>query len=236
MTSLQSWIQKALSQCQMSPKVEAYAMGRGASEESLSDLRVRTWTPYEEEVCPDPGFARRYGAHGEGLTGFLVAPYYAPWGAVMGFEARRVDRKVISDVRAPAAKRWCPIFLGLTPQAMRKIWEGSAVWLTEGLFDMFALQWVVNGVVLATVTANLSRSQTRFLARYMNNRVHIVYDRDKPGQEGSEKASYWLSRHGIDHEVVSYRGGTDPGEIWDKGGQRALKEAFWHVTTTGERT
>lgn len=223
-------MQEILSGLTLTPEVERYALGRGASSESLRDLRVGTWA-LAQTPCPDLAFVKRYGPHGEKLQGKLIAPYFAPRGEFVGFESRNVRRKFISDVRLPEAKRWCPTWLGLSPARMKAIWEGCDVWLVEGLFDLFPLELVVpkGDVVLASITAMLSHNQARFLSRFLKGQLHVVYDMDKGGRKGSEKVKTWMDSLGVRCRRVEYRGGDDPGEIWDKGGEIALRQAFWHI-------
>lgn len=223
-----------------------YLLGRGLQESRIRDLNIVTWT---RPATPtnDLAFVKHYGPSGCGeakdtadLRQFFIVPFYGPRGNVLGFEGRALDgQKRITDFRTGDAK-WTPVFVGLTATAMQKIWAGGDVWIVEGLFDMAALERVVPecDVVLATLRAKLSDAHVAFLGRFVKGTVHMVYDNDETGQKqmhgwvdaatgrhrrGALERLRWV---GAEARAVSYRGGKDPGEIWDRGGQQALWDAF----------
>ena len=123
---------------------------------------------------------------------------------------------------------------------MPSIWSGGDVWICEGLFDKFPLEWAVpsGDAVLATVRAKLSDSHVEFLRRFCTGTIHMVYDRDETGRKATVgwvdaetgRKRYGaldaLKRVGLKCVDVQYRGGKDPGEIWDHGGAAAVKAAF----------
>ena len=95
-------------------------------------------------------------------------------------------------------------------------------------------------VVLGCGTARLSRDQTNFLARFLtsSSMVHVAFDEDETGRrmvtgyEDPKTGKWvtgvldWLERVHINSRHVRYRGGKDPGEIWEAGGKPALRKAF----------
>jgi len=231
-----SWLSDALEMCELSEKVEEHLLGRGLKESTIASEGMVAWTPTEEPV-PDIMFAKHYGLHGESLRGMVVCPVWSPKGSVIGFEARAIDKKFITDYRLPKAA-WNPFWLG-TKGAMEKIWAGGDVWIGEGLFDKAALEWAIpeTDAILASVTAKLSKRHVDFLKRFCVGRVHMVYDRDETGRRGvlgyTDKTGkkYWgalesLQFVGLKCRDVVYQGGKDPGEIWDVGGVSAVKKAF----------
>jgi len=80
-------------------------------------------------------------------------------------------------------------------------------------------------VVLASVRAHLSYAHIQFLRRFASY-VHMVYDEDETGREGSAAALSMLSRVGVMSRVVRYCGGKDPGELWDAFGEDGLRRIF----------
>ena len=211
-------------------------MGRGAKDETIAGEKCVTWQKLEEP-SPDPVFRKRYGAFGEDLAGFLICPVWSPKGALIGMEARDPAVKFISDWRELAAA-WNPFFLGMH-RAAEKLWAGGDAWIVEGFFDICPLEWIVppSDVVLATVRAKLSERHIEFLRRFCRGWVHMVYDRDEAGVHGThgyiDKAGkkHWgaldvLRRAGLKCRDIPYSGAKDPGEIWDRGGLKALKAAF----------
>lgn len=233
-----SWLSDHLRTCELTEEVEGYLLGRGAKEPTIRELGIVTWHPLAEPA-PDEDFRLRYGKQGLGekIDGYLVVPVYSPKGMLIGFEARNIHKKAISDYRMPEAK-WCPFFIG-TRQALPKLWAGGDVWLVEGLFDLCPLEWVIpeRDAVLATVRAHLGVTQLEFLRRYCTGQVRMTYDRDATGRKaivgwkdenGKQRpgALELLRRVGLRGVDVPYLGGKDPGEIWDHGGVPALQRAF----------
>lgn len=247
-----SWLEPILSSFTLTEEVEGYLLGRGAKESTILGEGMVTWRTLPEPI-PDAEFALKYGKYGEQLNGYLICPVRSPRGKLIGFEARNIHKKNIQDYRLPEAK-WIPFFLG-TRTAMPAIWAGGDVWICEGLFDKCPLEWAVpsTDAVLSTVRAKLSNTHVEFLRRFCKGTVHMVYDHDPTGIKatglpnvkdgitnkmisvGSKdpetgKTRYGalavLNRVGLKCREVPYKGGKDPGEIWDHGGVAAIKAAF----------
>jgi len=188
-------------------------------------------------------FRARYGATGNQLRGWLVYPLRDGRGGLLGFEARNLQKKEVTQYKLPRAF-WNPVFIGLH-RAMPKLWDGSDVWIGEGLFDMGALEHIVpeQDAVMAALTAKINQSHIKFLSRFVRGTVHLVFDRDEKGRKaaigyideetGKEKwgAIKSMVRVGIRCRDVSYRcppGCKDPGDIWERGGDVGLRMAFRH--------
>ena len=233
-----TWLSDALGDFPLTPEVEEYLYRRGAKEESFQDMGVRTWGILPE-AAPDPEFRRRHGARGEGLRGMLVCPLRSPRNTIIGFEARSIVEKKVSRYLLPEAA-WNPVWVGMTARAMKKVWDGGQIWLVEGLFDLFPLEWIVppSAVVFGTGRAKMTRKHTEFLVRFCRGRVTFAYDNDPTGQKGMHGWTesdtgkrHWgaketLDRVGVENRVFPYSGGKDPGEIWKAGGIPALEKAF----------
>jgi DNA primase len=220
------WLNQILDYLTLTEEVADYLFSRGAREESFLDMGVKTWRTLEFPI-EDADFKRQFGAYGEKIDGCLVCPFYSPRGEVVGFEARDIHQKWISDFRIMPKSRWLPMFLG-TRRALPKLWAGGSVWIVEGLFDLFALEWVVPEAdgILATVRAKLSWNHLSFLQRLNPPVTYMVYDEDDPGRKGSEVGLKDLKRRDLFGHRIRYRGGKDPGEIWDRGGLKGLSQAF----------
>lgn len=231
-----TWLNDVIQQRFLSEEVEEYLLGRGLKESFIKSEKMFSWILPKEPV-PDPVFVKRYGEYGEALKGMSLCPIWSPKGVAIGFEARSIKQKYISDYRLPEAY-WNPFWIG-TCGAMDKIWSGGDVWIGEGLFDIAPLEWVVpdSDAVLASVRAKLSFRHVNFLKRFCQGWVHMVYDRDEAGRNGvlgytdQTGKHHWgaldvLRYNGLKCRDVMYRGGKDPGEIWDRGGLKAVKEAF----------
>lgn len=238
------WLPEALCQCRLTEDVESYLLSRGAKEESYQRIGIVTWEhPYESGVG-DAAFQAKYGPpNGIDLAGWLICPIYTTRGQVIGFEARCIERKAISEYLLPEGF-WHPIWLGLTPETMQHLWEGCDVWVGEGLFDVFPLEWLVPKptVVLGTLRAKLTRKHVEFLRRYCKSgaEVHMVYDLDEAGRKATRGfiddrgKRRWGALEALKYakircREVPYTGGKDPGELWSRGGLAALREGFWTV-------
>lgn len=229
------WLEEALSNCILTEEVEGYLLGRGAKESTIEGEGIVTWKALTTR-SPDDNFCKWYGPYGERIVGYLVCPVRSPKGTLLGFEARSIREKRITDFRLPEAK-WNPFWLGLQA-GMPRIWDGGDVWVVEGLFDKCALEWAVpeTDAVLASVRAHLTREHIEFLRRYCKGMVHMVYDNDKTGRDAThgylDDTGKWvpgsldrLARVGLRCRNVPYSG-KDPGAVWDRGGAAAVRAAF----------
>lgn len=215
---------------------EGYFLGRGAKEESVTRLGIKTWQPMPEP-SPDPDFCVRYGDNGERLGDWVLWPLYSPRGRVIGCAGRRGTSKTITRYLLPEAA-WQPIWTGLTPETMQRIWNGADVWVVEGIFDLFPLEWAIPeaDVVLGSERAKLTDKHVEFLRRFCQGWVRVVYDNDEAGQHGvhgfigDNGKKRWgalqrLDRVGVKAAAVMYRG-KDPGEVWNHGGAAGVRAAF----------
>lgn len=238
---MKAWIPRAF-QTELPEEALGYLLGRGMLEPTIHRLGMSLWkTP--AETAPDPSFNERYEG-GKYLDGRLVCPALSPRGELLGFEARAWNGpKQITDYRLPEAD-WNPFFLGLTPDRMTNLWEGADIWIVEGLFDLAPMERVVpaGDVVLATVRAKVGEAHVRFIQRFLRkgHKVHMVYDNDETGHKQTfgwvdEKTGKrrWgalelFARVDVPADHVPYSG-KDPGVIWDRGGEAALRAAFAHI-------
>lgn len=234
---MERWLLAALGTCSLGEDVEAYALSRGASEKQISDLGLVEWTAPTVQA-PDPDFRERYGSCGEKLNGRLAYPFWSPSGNLLGIEARSITEKRITSYRLPRSE-WNPAWLGINT-VMGAIWDGADIWIVEGLFDLIALRRIIlpGQIVLSSMKAGLSKSHVEFLSRFSKGLVWVAYDNDETGRHMThgyldpEKGIYRkgalqrLKEAGVRVSDFLYVGGKDPGEIWSKGGDPALRRAF----------
>lgn len=239
---MREWLTRALLTAAegIPEELEGYILGRGLPKRLAEEMRVGFWRGASTS-SPDLVFNKRNGPYGEYRKEWMSIPMWSPRGHLVGVEFRVwVGEKEVRDYRLPESK-WIPCFIGLTPSALQKIWDGGDVWLVEGVFDI-ALQHALpsKDVVLACGTARVSKQQLDFLARFMSPDAtcHVAFDMDETGRKQingftSEETGKWIpgvparmDRVGIRNRAVSYRGGKDPGEIWEQGGKFALCSAF----------
>lgn len=233
------WLKQHLDQLDLNENQEGYFLGRGAKEDSIARLGVRTWSDLPS-ASEDPVFTGRYGRHGEVLSGWMVWPLRCPRGRVIGLEGRHPNRKEITRYMLPRTD-WFPVFTGMSPEVMLKIWQGGDIWVVEGIFDLLPLEWVIptRDVVLATSRARLTERHVEFFRRFARQSgqyVHMVYDNDETGRKGVHDwvddtgkkrwgALHRLHRVGVRSLEVQYQG-KDPGDVWMKGGRSAMESMF----------
>lgn len=221
-------------------EVEGYWLGRGLPMALSSEMHVGLWRcPHDE--APDPVFVGRYGPSGQGVEHWISVPMWSPRGKVIGVEFRRWDGEKGSQKFFLQDSQWLPVFTGLVPSTLNRIWSGGDVWLVEGLFDLSVAHAIPKtDVALACGGAKITPNQLSFLVRFMSPRaqVHVCFDMDDTGQKMANGYVHpdtgkriWgvcerLIRCGITSRVVQYRGGKDPGEIWEAAGTRALRRAL----------
>lgn len=238
---MRTWLKDALENMSLTDEAEGYLFSRGATTQTIANLGITGWDPSRITAqAPDKKFRDEHGAYGEKLDGCIVTPILSPTGRIIGAEWRAFEgTKRISQCLLPDAS-WNPVFVGLNPSSVRKVWDGARVWIVEGMFDLTALQHGVpdEDVVLATMRAHLSYNHVSFLRRVCSSSVMIAYDNDRAGKRMTHGytddvtgkriigAVESLNRVGVNARAVSYTGGKDPGEIWDRGGARLVQTTF----------
>lgn len=241
------WLESALAQAQgvlaEDEETEGFLMGRGLRERSIRDHGLGIWETPSEPLPNDAfgkQFAERYGDRGKYLQGRLIWPFRNGRGDLLGFEARKMEERKITQFYLPNSK-WNPVFFGLNADTMQKIWAGGSIWLVEGGFDLGALERVVpeKDVVLGTVRPQLTFRQKVFFQRFLGPfaQVNFVFDRDEEGKKalngwideaGKKKwgALSSLKGVGVRCRDVPYHGGKDPCEIYEMQGTPGLRKAF----------
>lgn len=222
---MRDWLTQVLENSSLTGEAEGYLYSRGALEDTINKMGFVVWSPPDEEA-PHPDFQDRYGKRGEKLAGLLAYGLYSPAGDLIGVEARGIDRKWVTRFLLPAAA-WNPVWVGVNIM-MERIWSGAPVWLVEGVFDLLALQQVVNDAILGSLRGRVTKKQCDFLERFAKE-VRIMYDLDSTGREGTEHALENLRRREILCSSIRYSGGKDPCEVWEKTGTEGLREQLAHV-------
>ena len=220
-----NWLEKSLSQMTLNEECEEYLLKMGVKRSSFEKMGEITWEKLSEP-SPSSSFRAKYGNCGERLSGRLTCPLYSPKGEIIGFEARDIYEKKISRFLLPNAE-WNAVWLAHKDSA-EKIWDGGSVWIVEGRFDLYTMEWVVppNDVVLCSLRASLTPYHIEYLQRLKPTQVNVVYDRDETGQKGAFFAQKKLNSVYIPCEIITFRGGKDPNEIWSKGGLPLLQQTF----------
>lgn len=239
---MNEWLTDHLISCanEIPESAEGHCLGRGLPFRLLREMQVGVWFLPDRDA-PDPIFSKRYGSRGSGLDGWISVPMWSPRGKIVGVEFRCWGGEKGSQKFFLPESRWLPVFTGLVPSVLNRIWKGADVWLVEGLFDLTVTHAIPSkDVALACGGAKITPNQLTFLQRFMSDKawVHVCFDMDETGQNMAHGyihpdtgkrvwgVSERLAHAGMNARVVQYRGGKDPGEIWDSGGSEALRSAL----------
>jgi DNA primase len=241
---MKDWLASALleSADSIPEDAEGHVLGRGLPYALVSEMRVGVWK-CPQDPCPDASFTKRYGEFGQRVEGWLSFPLWSPRGHIIGVEFRSWE---YGDSHEPQKfylpdSGWLPVFVGMVPSAFHRIWDGGDVWLVEGWSDLAVAHVIPEEATgLANGGAKITSQQVAFLSRFLSPRarVHVCFDMDETGQKMARGYTHpetgkrvWgvverLERAGVKARVVVYRGGKDPGEIWEKSGTPALRNAL----------
>jgi DNA primase len=204
-------------------RAEDYFLGRGAKPDAAQAMHLGEWVGTDIQ---DSDFVRKYGKGGERLLGWACWPVRTAANRLIGMDFRNIEFK--QNLRYLFPKDEMHASWVCHPDSFQKIWDGGAVWLVEGMFDLLALEWAVpsTDAVLSCDRASLGHKQAESLRRLDPSYVHIVFDRDSAGERGADFAMKSLKKLGLRHGLYAYGGGKDPGVLWDKGGAAAVRSAF----------
>lgn len=134
----------------------------------------------------------------------IVFPVYDDTLQAVGFELRRLDRKMHYKWFTPSPDRYK--FFGMTRRALESIYESEEVYLTEGTFDDITLSlWKPN--VLGLMTNKISEEQHTFLRRYVK-RAYFCLDLDKWGIIQAEKMLHEM-KSPVKFHIFDYLRATD---------------------------
>lgn len=233
-----------------------YLMGRGLTEETLRVFQLGfapdNWEFLTQQV-KGKGFSQesvtKSGLFIKGKQGFadrfrsrIMFPIMNRSGRIIAFGGRvfgiEDPAKYLNSPETPLYKK-SEVFYGYHKTAGEIRNSGQAV-LVEGYMDFLQLYQAGFANVLAV-------SGTAFTARHalqigkIAEKVVLMYDGDKAGQNASVRAGYALLQNGIAAGIVKTPAGIDPDE-WvktagkatiDKAVQSAMSVLDFHLEITG---
>ena len=223
--TLRDWLHGVLDHAELSDEVRGYLLSRGATSEQIQSWGCFSWEEPDTD-CPDERFAKSFGDRGQVLNERLIIPLYSPRGQFLGWDYRSIHEKRAGRFRV-GDRPWDPGLLGIQ-EALPKIWSGADVYIVEGAFDVFALARVFpEAAVIGTGPATVRFNHLEFLRRFAKGHIYMVYDNDKAGRQGAEKAVENMEKRDLPVSILRYGvDGDDPGRIWDQGGMSALSRVF----------
>lgn len=223
------WLDEMVGLCRdsMGPDAREDLWLRGVSDTQIDLYRigyVGHGLPSGPEYPED--FLSWWVRHKERVVESFVFPLTNWLGETRGVQLRPVsrDRKNYMDFFLDRKE---PVMFGLR-EAAQSVWDCGEVVIVEGTFDLLPVQRQVPNIIstlTAKVTPQLARSLTRFVSR-----VHMFYDDDKAGRDGTEN---YIKFYGsaVDTNVWQYPSGVvlsdgkrakDPGDLWEALGDSKL--------------
>lgn len=205
-----------------SPEYE-YMINRGVTPSQITEFGIGLTGPdlrgrIQGKVSTD---FYRWLDRNKILDGKMVFPIHDPLLRVCGLQTRGLSAQTFHKIYA-ARSESLPSFLGL-PQALESFEKTRVLYLTEGIFDFFALQNVVSNVVCVT-TASISQTQLRFLGRFCKE-VVVAFDMDKVGEQGYRKICTYLRNTPITVTKLDYPY-KDLSEFLESDGSFRFQEHF----------
>ena len=190
---------------------------RGVTDSQASLYQVGYLNGLPDLDCP-PDFLK-WSQDGAKLRDVLVFPVTNVLGDVRGVQVRGVDRsgQGYTDYIPSLVE---PAMFGLG-QAAKALWATGQVWLVEGVYDLFPIQRHFEPTV-ATLTARVTKSTVRLLARLVN-RIWLGYDMDAAGRQACTRFQRTYGS-AFQVRVVSYprvpligsdKFIKDPGDLWE---------------------
>lgn len=157
--------------------------------------------------------------------GCIYIPRLSLAGKEIAFEIRsyKEDLKKKIKIDDDTCKS-SPYLIGVEQQRSN-LYHAKQVILVEGFFDMIAVLRVVNKektLVFSTGTAYFSEKEMLFL-KILGVPVFLASDNDETGRKALFVNSKLLAKNNIRSHTLSYIGGKDFSEIYEKRGDEGLK-------------
>lgn len=162
---------------------------------------------------------------GRRIRDSVVFPLTSYSGAHVGFQIRHLDRKEYDTF---ALHRRPEGFFFCNPANIAAVWASRTAAIVEGPGDHQIYERLVGQNVLGLTTSGVSKSQLRFLRRFVK-KVILVLDMDVAGRQGVQA---FQNLHGETFEVVNVRypclleKDKDPGDYWKRVGDDKFRSYF----------
>lgn len=206
-----------------SGELQSYMFSRGMTSEQVETFEVGITSPQMREALEgkiSPVFLRWLDKN-HIFDDKMVFPIHDTLSRICGLQTRGLGKKTFHKIYAVGAEA-LPSFLGLK-QAMSSFQDQRVLYLTEGIFDFFALQRLVPNVVCVT-TASISQAQLRFLARFCSE-ILVALDMDSVGDKGFRTISEHMRSTSIIVTRLEYPY-KDLSEFLERDGYHAFEAHF----------
>lgn len=187
---------------------------RSISEEALSYLRKRGCMKEMQES---------FGLFSQDYC--IYIPRMSLAGKEIAFEIRSYKEDLKKKIKIDdEACESSPYLIGVEQQKS-SLYSAKQVILVEGFFDMIAVLRVVNKektLVFSTGTAYFSDKEALFL-KILNVPIFLASDNDETGRKALFVNSKLLTKNNVKNQPLSYVGGKDFSEVYEKRGDDGLK-------------
>jgi DNA primase len=228
-------------------RAREYLLGRGLSEQALSDFGVgyspSAWDTvllasrragFSERELLEVGLAQRSREGGRPYDRFrrrIMFPLADMRGRVLGFGAREMAGESQEGKRGPKYLNTSDNEIyhkgmhlyGAHLARSHAAREGSVI-LCEGYTDVIALHQAGMPAAVGLMGTALTESQVAELSR-MASVVLLALDADTAGQEAMLKAARLAAARKLELRVVQLPGGMDPAELIQREGAEAIRAA-----------
>ncbi|MBI2901925.1 MAG: DNA primase [Planctomycetes bacterium] len=167
------------------------------------------------------------GGYYDRFRGRLVLPICDPRGRVIGFGARTLKDEEPKYLNTPETATFSKgrNFFGLN-LIRDEIERSRTLYIVEGYFDVILpFQAGLRGLV-ATLGTALTRDHLRLLRRYDVEKVVLVFDGDKAGQEANVRGMDLLLSENVDIFVSELPEGNDPADCVVRFGADRTRECI----------
>ena len=199
---------------------------RGVSDEQIELYRLGYLDGHLPKLDYPASFLE-WCWEGRRLKGVFVLPLTNTLGQVKGLQFRNVlpEKKGYSDYTPYEDEA---VTFGLA-QAMSGVWSTRAIWLVEGVFDVFPIQRIHPNVI-PVLTNRLTDAMARLLKRLVVD-VWVAFDMDEKGRSAAKRTLRDYRDTFKLHDVRfprplaldGKRRVKDPSELWETWGDTRFR-------------
>ena len=216
----------------LTAQVEKYGIGY-APEDGKTTVRFLQSKGHSLKNIEDIGIALVHSqdATSDHNAGRLIFPLRDPFGQVVGFSARQLEKdgtaKYINSPDGPLFHKGNLLYNYANVRTSAR--HDGYCYLLEGFMDVMALDKAGLPNAVALMGTSLTVDQVKLLKR-LNCEIRLCLDGDEAGQKAMMKNLTILQKADVPFRIVSNPGDLrDPDDILQGDGVDALKEAMNHL-------
>ena len=180
---------------------------------------------YSAEFLRDSGFFTRANPERALFADRIMFPIRTPRGQVVAFGGRIIagnGPKYINTPETPIYRKREQLFgMDVALDAVRR---DRHVVLAEGYMDVIALHQAGVQTAAAPLGTAFTAEQGAVLARHVDHAT-LLFDADAAGERATKRAAEILAPYGVTISVCVLDSGSDPADLLQNGGSRAVVNA-----------